>query len=217
MGAGHNGDPLPIDPASMIEFYFDISSPWTYLAFHNVQPIARELDVRIAWKPILVGGIFNSVNPGVYEFRKHGAPSKQRYHEKDLADWARHTGLAIRFPPTIFPINSVKAMRACILLDKQGKLPEFARAAFEAYWARDEDIASDDVLAAICRSVGVDAGAVIAGIGESAVKDQLRRNTDELIERGGFGSPTMFVNGTDMYFGNDRLHLVREALLRARG
>jgi len=201
----------------VIEFYFDISSPWTYLAFHNVQPLARELDVRIAWKPILVGGIFNTVNPSVYEFRKHGSPGKQRYLVKDLGDWARHTGLDIKFPPSVFPINSVKAMRACILLDKEGKLPDFARAAFEAYWARDEDIASDEVLAAICRSVGVDAAAVIAGIGDAAIKDQLRTNTDELIERGGFGSPTMFVNGTDMYFGNDRLHLMREALLRARG
>lgn len=201
----------------MIEFYFDISSPWTYLAFHNVQPLARELDVRIAWKPILVGGIFNTVNPSVYEFRKHGSPGKQRYLVKDLADWARHSGLAIKFPPRVFPINSVKAMRACIVLDGEGKLPEFARAAFEAYWGRDQDIADDTVLAETCRIAGVDPARVLAGIAEPAIKDQLRRNTDELIERGGFGSPTMFVNGDDMYFGNDRLHLMREALLRARG
>lgn len=201
----------------MIEFYFDISSPWTYLAFHNVQPLARELDVRIAWKPILVGGIFNTVNPSVYEFRKHGSPGKQRYLVKDLGDWARLSGLAIRFPPTIFPINSVKAMRACIALDQENKLVDFARAAFEAYWGRDEDISSDAVLEAACRSAGVDAARVLAGINEAAIKEKLRRNTDELIERGGFGSPTMFVNGEDMYFGNDRLHLVRDALLRGRG
>ncbi len=201
----------------MIEFYFDISSPWTYLAFHNVQPLARELDVRIAWKPILVGGIFNTVNPSVYEFRKHGSPGKQRYLEKDLADWARHTGLSIKFPPSVFPVNSVKAMRACIFLDGEGKLPAFARAVFEAYWGRDEDIADDQVLAEACRIAGADPARVLAGISEPAIKDQLRRNTDELIARGGFGSPTMFVNGDDMYFGNDRLHLLREALLRARG
>jgi 2-hydroxychromene-2-carboxylate isomerase len=203
---------------NVLEFYFDISSPWTYLAFHNVQPMARELGVKIHWKPILVGGIFNTVNPGVYEFRKHGAPGKQRYMVKDLRDWARHTGLEIRFPPRIFPINSVKAMRACLVLldgtDDDAAMTGFARAAFEAYWARDEDISSDAVLMAVCRGAGVDADRVMTGINAQAVKDRLRQNTDELIARGGFGSPTMFVGRDDMYFGNDRLHFVREALLR---
>lgn len=200
----------------MLEFFFDLSSPWTYLAFHNVQPMARELGVTVRWRPILVGGIFNSVNPSVYEFRKNGAPGKQRYLEKDLADWARHTGLAIKFPPSIFPVNSVKAMRACIFLDGEGKLVDFARAAFEAYWGRDEDISQDAVLRAVCAQAGVDADRVMTGINDPAIKDQLRRNTDELVARGGFGTPTLFVGGDDMYFGNDRLHLVREALLRAQ-
>jgi 2-hydroxychromene-2-carboxylate isomerase len=205
----------------VLEFYFDISSPWTYLAFHNVQPMAREVGVKIQWKPILVGGIFNTVNPSVYEFRKHGSPGKQRYLVKDLGDWARHTGLDIRFPPAIFPINSVKAMRACLaLLDGQehddGDMTRFARAAFEAYWSRDEDISTDSVLVAVCREAGVDADRVMAGINTQRIKDRLRLNTDELIERGGFGSPTMFVNGSDMYFGNDRLHFVREALIKTR-
>jgi 2-hydroxychromene-2-carboxylate isomerase len=205
----------------VLEFYFDISSPWTYLAFHNVQPMARDLGVPIRWKPILVGGIFNTVNPSVYEFRKHGAPGKHRYLVKDLGDWARHTGLEIRFPPSIFPINSVKAMRACVVLleDAGGDdapMTRFARKAFEAYWARDEDISADGVLAAVCRDADVDAERVMAGIHAPAVKDRLRQNTDELIARGGFGSPTMFVGGDDMYFGNDRLHFVREALTRAR-
>lgn len=204
---------------NVLEFYFDISSPWTYLAFHNVQPIARELGVKIQWKPILVGGIFNTVNPSVYEFRKHGSPGKHRYLVKDLGDWARHTGLEIRFPPSIFPVNSVKAMRACIVLledhpDDDGPMVRFARAAFEAYWARDEDISSDAVLKAICEKADVDAGRVMAGINTQAIKDRLRQYTDELMARGGFGSPTMFVNGDDMYFGNDRMQFVREALMK---
>ena len=200
----------------VIEFFFDISSPWTYLAFHNIQPLAEEVGATLNWRPILVGGIFNTVNPSVLEFRKHGAPGKQRYLQKDLADWARFTGLAIKFPPTIFPINSVKAMRACILLEPRGTLPAFALAAFEAYWGRDEDISDDAVMRAVCERAGLDAANVLRGISDQAIKDQLRANTDELVDRGGFGTPTVFVNGTDMYFGNDRLHLVREALLRAR-
>ena len=103
----------------MIEFFFDCSSPWTYLAFHNIQPLAKELGVEIIWRPILVGGIFNTVNPSVYASRETPVPLKARYMKKDLADWARSAGLAIKMPPTVFPVNSVKAMRGCIWLGKR--------------------------------------------------------------------------------------------------
>lgn len=200
----------------MIEFFFDCSSPWTWLAFHNVQPLARELGVNIEWRPILVGGVFNAVNPGVYEFRANGAPAKQAYLKKDLSDWARQAGLPIRFPPAIFPVNSVKAMRGCLHLAPQGALVPFATAVFEAYWTRDEDISQDAVLDSLCRRIGVDPEAFFAGIASAPVKALLKANTDELIARGGFGSPTLFVAGNDMYFGNDRLGLVREAVLRRK-
>jgi 2-hydroxychromene-2-carboxylate isomerase len=200
----------------MIEFFFDCSSPWTYLAFHNILPMAAELDIAIAWRPILVGGVFNAVNPSVYESRDNPVPAKAAYLRKDLADWARFAGLEILFPPTVFPVNSVKAMRGCVLLEAEGKLVAFARAAFEAYWSDDEDISQDDVLARVCRRAGVDADFLLAGIGAQSIKDRLRANTEELIRRGGFGSPTMFVGGTDMYFGNDRLVLVRDAVERLR-
>jgi 2-hydroxychromene-2-carboxylate isomerase len=201
----------------MIEFFFDCSSPWTWLAFHKVQPMARELDVAIRWKPVLLGAIFDAVNPGVYEFRARGSPAKKRYIEKDIQDWARASGLTIRFPNAVFPLRSAKAMRGCLLLEPQGKLVEFASAAFEAYWAREQDLADDAVLAALCDEIGVDRAWFLAGIGAPEIKAQLRANTDEVIARGGFGSPTIFVGGDDMYFGGDRLELVRLAVDRARG
>jgi len=198
----------------MIEFFFDCSSPWTYLAFHNIQPLAAELKVPIRWRPILVGGVFNSVNPSVYATRENPVPAKRDYMLKDLQDWARSSGLKILMPPKVFPVNSVKAMRGCLWLEPQGQLVPFATAVFEAYWSRDEDIAQDAVLAAVCKQCGIDAEAFFAGIAQDTVKAQLKANTDELMRRGGFGSPTIYVNGEDMYFGNDRLPLVREALLR---
>jgi 2-hydroxychromene-2-carboxylate isomerase len=196
----------------LLEFFFDISSPWTYLAFHNIQPMAAELGVEISWRPILVGGIFNSVNPSVYESRNTPVPAKAAYMLKDLQDWARAAGLRIKMPPTVFPVNSVKVMRACIVVADEGKLVPFAKAAFEAYWGDDKDISQDAVIADLCRAAGVDTAGLMAAIGEQAVKDQLKANTEEVIARGGFGSPTLFVNKTDMYFGNDRLALVRAAL-----
>ena len=198
----------------MIEFFFDCSSPWTWLAFHNLQPIARELGVEVRWRPVLVGGIFNAVNPSVYEFRERGVPAKQAYLRKDLQDWARRAGLVIRFPPAVFPVNSVKAMRGCLLLEPEGRLVPFAAAVFEAYWTRDLDISQDAVLAELCERVGVEPARFFEGIARPEIKAGLKANTDEVIARGGFGSPTIFVGGDDMYFGNDRLDLVREAVLR---
>lgn len=200
----------------MIEFFFDCSSPWTWLAFHNLQPMARELGVEVRWRPVLVGGIFNAVNPSVYEFRSRGVPAKQAYQLKDLQDWARKAGLTIRFPPAVFPVNSVKAMRGCLLLEPEGRLVPFASAVFEAYWSQQRDISQDEVLAELCGRVGVEPERFFAGIAEPAIKARLKANTDEVIARGGFGSPTMFVDGDDMYFGNDRLELVRDAVLRRR-
>lgn len=199
----------------MIEFFFDCSSPWTYLAWHNIQPIAKEFDAPITWRPILVGGIFNTVNPSVYAQREKPVPLKARYMKKDLADWARSAGLAIKMPPTVFPVNSVKAMRGCILLGNEKMVP-FARAVFEAYWGDDKDISQDAVLTEICSKLGIDPEKFLAGIGDQAIKDQLKANTEEVMARGGFGSPTIYLDKTDMYFGNDRLPLIREALARLK-
>jgi 2-hydroxychromene-2-carboxylate isomerase len=200
----------------MIEFFFDCSSPWTYLAFHNIQPLAAEFGAPIDWRPILVGGIFNTINPSVYEGRAHPVPAKARYSGKDLQDWARLAGLKIKMPPSVFPVNSVKAMRMCLVLAPQGQLAAFARAVFEAYWGDDRDISQDTVLRDVCEGLGLDADALLAAAEAPEIKAQLRANTDEVMARGGFGSPTLFVGKTDIYFGNDRLPLVRAALERAR-
>lgn len=201
----------------MIECFFDCSSPWTWLGFHNIQPLAKELGVPITWRPILVGGVFNAVNPSVYHSRETPVPAKAAYMKKDLRDWARFHGLDIRFPPTVFPVNSVKAMRGCILLEPEGKLVPFAQAAFEAYWTHDRDISQDEELAKLCVQVGVEPARFFEGIARADIKAQLKANTDEVIARGGFGSPTFFVGGDDMYFGNDRLPLIRAAVLRKLG
>ena len=199
----------------MIEFFFDCSSPWTYLAFHNIQPLTDELKEAIQWRPVLVGGIFNAVNPSVYAQRDKPVPAKAAYMLKDMQDWANAAGLKIVMPPKVFPVNSVKAMRGCLWLEPQGKLLAFASAVFEAYWSREEDISQDAVLLKICQSMGIDGAEFLAGIAQPAIKQQLKSNTEEVIRRGGFGSPTLFL-GDDMYFGNDRLVLLRAAILRQR-
>lgn len=197
--------------ARELDFYFDCSSPWTYLAFHAVQPLAAELGAGIVWKPILVGGVFNAVNQTVYDSRANPNPRKADYMRKDLADWAALYGLRIDFPPTVFPVNSVKCMRGAFVALDDGKLVPYATAAFEAYWSDDRDISKEEVLADIADRAGIERQRFFAGIETAACKARLRANTDELIARGGFGSPTMFV-GQAMFFGNDRLPLVAAAL-----
>jgi 2-hydroxychromene-2-carboxylate isomerase len=203
-----------------IEFFFDCSSPWTYIAFRNLQPLARELGAAIAWRPVLVGGIFNSVNKAVYASREDMQSARNRYLLKDVQDHARATGLAMHFPPSVFPVNSVKAMRACVWLAAHNADPAplvaFIEAVFAAYFTKDRDISNDAVLEEIAIAMGIDGPAMLQGLGEPAIKNQLKANTEEAIARGAFGSPTFFV-GDDMYFGNDRLPLVRRAWLQQAG
>jgi 2-hydroxychromene-2-carboxylate isomerase len=199
-----------------LECFFDCSSPWTYFAFESLLRMQDEIGVTIQWRPFLVGGVFNAVNPSVYNSRDAPVPAKADYSKKDQQDWARYLGLPVLYRPTVFPVNSVKAMRACIVLEPESKLVPFARAAFKAYWTDDQDISQVPVLTEIFLALGIDAGNLLAAIDRQPVKDALRANTQEAIDRGSFGSPTIFVGGDDMYFGNDRMPLIKDAVLRHR-
>ncbi len=106
-------------------------------------------------------------------------------------------------------------MRGAFVAAEHGRISEYSRAVFEAYWGHLLDISQDDVLGDIVKNLGLDATEFFEKITSDPYKAKLRANTDELIERGGFGSPTMFVDGDDMYFGNDRLPLLRVALERS--
>ena len=196
-----------------LEFFYDCSSPWTFLAFSRIEEVARETGAELIWRPVLVGGVFNAVNPSVYEGRENPVKPKVAYYAKDMQDWASLQGLRIGQPP-VFPVNSVKAMRGACYAEEEGLISPYSRAVFEAYWSELQDISQDDILRDIVTKVGLDAETFFAKIADPDYKARLRANTEELIERGGFGSPTMFVDGDDMYFGNDRLDLVRVALSR---
>jgi 2-hydroxychromene-2-carboxylate isomerase len=200
-----------------VECFFDCSSPWTYMGFETLLKMADRLGFAVDWRPILVGGVFNKVNQPVYEARANPkVPRKAQYSVKDMADWARYTGLIINFPPKCgHPVNAVKCMRGCIVAQDEGRLIPFARAAFEALWGDQEDFSQDPVLAKIAEQAGLDARRLLARIAEPEIKAKLFANTEALIERNGFGSPTVFVNRTDLYFGNDRMPLIEAAVRRA--
>lgn len=195
-----------------VEFFFDLSSPWTRVAFHNFQHLPEFSLVETRWRPFLVGGVFNAVNPRVYEARE-GDQSRMLRSFEWLKEWAALAGVTMNFPSPYHPLKSVLAMRACCALeDDQPALLRFAGAAFAAYFADQRNLDDPSELAAVADEIGIDGAALIEQASSQAVKDRLRANTNEAIARGAFGSPTIFVGGEHMYFGNDQLPLVAQRI-----
>ena len=183
-----------------LEYFFDCSSPWTYLSFRGILELRKNKEFEIIWKPILVGGIFNSTNPSVYESRKNPVKEKLEYSQKDMADWAVERNIQFNWPK-IFPINSVKSMRGSFyFLDKNQNIEEYLEKVFKAYWTEGKDISSNDCLKDIVTSLSASADDFMEFIDLPETKKRLVDNTQELMDRNGFGSPTFFLDTDDMYF-----------------
>ncbi len=196
-----------------IEFFYDLSSPWTYMAFTNLFGVMDRTGTCARLRPILVGGVFNSVNQSIYAAREAEDNRKLKHSWRVMKDWAKLAGVEMNFPSQYHPAKSVNAMRmACTLADDMPALTEFTRAAFESYFGRQENLDDPDVLVAVANGVGLDGEAMRERAGTDEIKALLRANTEEVIARGGYGSPTIFVDKTAMYFGNDQLPLVEFAL-----
>ena len=200
---------------AQLTFFYDLSSPWTYLAFNNVQEVIAETQSTVTWRPFLVGGVFNAVNQSVYAARTNPTDPKVIHTFTWLHEWARLANLPLDFPTEHHPVKSVLAMRMCCALeDDQQRLKDFTQAAFMAYFGDGRNIDDPRVMAEVAQSVGLDGEALVSRAVEPAIKDRLRANTEEAIAKGAYGSPTMIVNEAQLYFGNDQLPLVRQALSR---
>ena len=194
-----------------IEYFLDCSSPWTYLSFRGILELKKKKEFKIIWKPILVGGIFNSINPSVYENRKNPVKEKMDYSQKDLQDWSDLRRIDINWPK-IFPINSVKAMRGAFYFIDKGGIEDYLESVFQAYWTNGRDISDLEILLEIAESSGAIPNEYFDFIDSPEAKQRLIKNTQELMDRGGFGSPTFFIDRTNMYFGNDRIQLIDSIL-----
>ena len=202
--------------SARIEFFYDLSSPWTYLAFTNLSGVMQRTGARATLRPILVGGVFNAVNPAVYAARENADNRRMVHSWKVLKDWAALAGVTMNFPSIHHPAKSVNAMRmCCALAGDMPALTTFTRAAFESYFGRSENLDDPEILVAVANAAGLDGDAIRTASQTDAVKALLRANTDELIARGGYGSPTIFVDKDVMYFGNDQLVLVEAVLNRS--
>lgn len=197
-----------------VEFFFDLSSPWTRIAFHNITGVLDDTQARIVWKPFLVGGVFNAVNPDVYTQRSKVDSPRMQHTFTWLREWAALAGVAMNFPSVHHPLKSVTAMRFCCVLEEdQDTLYRFCQSAFEACFRDQENLDDQAVLIAIANQCGLDGQALAERAAQEDIKRKLRANTDEAIQRGAFGSPTIFVGGEHLYFGNDQLPLVHQRVL----
>ena len=198
--------------SSTVEFYFDFGSPTTYLAWTQLPRLCEEAGATLVYKPILLGGIFQATGNA----SPATIPAKGRYMGADLPRFARRYGVPFAFNPH-FPINTMTLMRIATALcaARADEFELFLRTVFLAMWVDAKDLGNPEVLAQTLTAAGLDAPALLATASDPKVKDALKAATGEAVERGAFGAPTMFV-GEEMFFGQDRLDFVKEALLARR-
>ena len=191
-----------------VEFYFDVGSPAAYLAWTQLPRIARETRTEIEYRPFLLGGVFQATgNRSPME-----VPAKGQYLQDDLQRFAARYGVPFRHNPH-FPINTLTLMRMVLglqLRDPDRMVP-FVDAVYRAIWVDGKNMNDPAVAAAVIQQAGFDVEKLLALASDPAVKDELKADTQEAVARGIFGAPTFFV-GKDMFWGQDRLEFVKEAL-----
>ncbi|HRI19205.1 MAG TPA: 2-hydroxychromene-2-carboxylate isomerase [Burkholderiaceae bacterium] len=195
-----------------VEFFFDVGSPTTYLAYTQLPGIAAECGASVAWRPMLLGGVFKATGNA----SPVTVPAKGRWMLGDLQLWARRWGVPLVFNPH-FPINTLTLMRGAVGLQMRepAQLQRYLDVVFGAMWRAPRNLGDAEVLAHTLCEGGLEPDRIAALAADPEVKAQLVANTEEAVRRGVFGAPTFFV-GERMFFGHDRLDFVREAL-RDRG
>ena len=191
-----------------VEFYFDVGSPAAYLAFLRLPDICKAARATLDFKPMLLGGVFQATG----NQSPMTVPAKGRYMVDDLERFARRHQLPFRHNP-YFPINTLTLMRVAtgLQLRDPARLLPYLEAVYRAIWAEGRDMNDPAVVAAVLQGAGLDATALLALAGDPEVKERLKVATQEAVGRGVFGAPTFFVDG-QMYWGQDRLDFVQEAL-----
>ncbi len=186
-----------------VDYFFDYVSAYSYLVNGQVEKIEGAV---VQYRPMLLGAVMQATGnspPGTVK-------AKRKYLLTDLKRWANRYGIPIHFN-SIFPQNTMYALRAAIAAQRRGVFHEIHQAFFDAMFVHDLDLSDRDVLRKIISAAGLDADELMSDIENQSIKDELKENTEEAIRRGVFGAPTFFV-GDEMFFGNDRLDFVREAL-----
>ena len=192
-----------------LQFWFDVGSPYSYLAWRALPRLVADTGASIEWRPMLLGGVFKATgNHSPAEI-----PAKSRWTRIDMARWAKRIGTTIAMNP-FFPVNTLGLMRGAVAMQMRGddQLVRYLDLIFPAMWVEQRNLGDLAELAAALRAGGFDPEEVFAMASAPEAKDRLKANTEEAVARGVFGAPTFFV-GDEMFWGQDRLDFVARALL----
>ncbi len=189
---------------SKFDFFYDLGSPYSYLAATQLAGIEARTGKRARLLPITLGGLRKTTG------HQMPPPQQLQYMAQDTRRWAQKYGVPMSIP-AVFPTKTVQALRACIAAEVKHEEERAMLALFKTYWADGKDIGEAGVITLALEGAGLDGKALVAASETQEVKDALRRNTDLALARGVFGVPTIFV-GERSFWGNDRLHFVEDAL-----
>lgn len=195
-----------------VEFYYDLVSPYSYLAYGRIEQICEENGAELVLRPMLLGAVHKEA--GIKSPIE--TKLKATYQARDIRRWAEYYGVALDFPDP-FPFRTLKSMRAAMYLREKNMLEAFTAAAFALYWEEGgapegtREVDEDAPISTVARRIGADPEEVLEGAASQDAKQGLREATSEALQRGVFGAPAFFV-GDEMFWGNDRLHFVEAAL-----
>jgi len=191
-----------------VDFYFDFGSPASYLAATQLPALCAEMGAELVWKPMLLGGVFQATG----NQSPAAIPAKGPYVFIDLERFARRYGVPFARNP-FFPVNTLLLMRGAtgVQMRQPERFRAYVDAIFRAMWIEPRDLNDAATVGAVLQAAGFDAQALLALANAHEVKERLKAATQEAVQRGVFGAPTMFV-GEQMFWGQDRLDFVREAL-----
>lgn len=192
--------------SKQVEFYFDVGSPASYLAWTQIAQLAERHGAEVVYQPMLLGGVFKATGNA----SPASVPAKGRYTRIDFERFARRYQVPFAQNP-FFPINTMQLMRGAVALLDGDQFQPYVDAVFRAIWVEGQNMGDPDVVARVLGGQGFDVAGLLQQINDPAVKERLRQITERAIERGVFGAPTFFV-GDEMFFGQDRLDFVEAAL-----
>ena len=191
-----------------VEFYFDLGSPASYLAWTQLPALCARHGAQLVYRPMLLGGVFQATGNASPAM----VPAKARHVFVDMQRFARRYGVTLAFPPG-FPINTLNLMRGAVAvqLHQPQHFDAYVTAMFQALWVQQRNLADPAVVASVLQEAGFDPEQFLAWTTDAQVKTALKEATEEAVRRGVFGAPSCFV-GEQMFFGQDRLDFIAEAL-----